>query len=106
MNNPYHVLNVETSADNETIKRAYLAQVKAHPPDHAPTRFQAVRQAYEAIKTEKDRLAYALFCVDSPDPSALCRDIIEQGTPARPDAGAFRRMLSESLQHYRFRCTR
>jgi curved DNA-binding protein CbpA len=61
MPNPYHVLNVASDANDETIRQAYLAAVRQFPPDRCPAEFQHVSEAYERIKTEESRLALLLF---------------------------------------------
>ena len=59
--NPYLILGVPPSADDQQIRQAYLAAVKEATPDTHPQRFQAVSRAYEAIKDEGRRLNYYLF---------------------------------------------
>lgn len=54
-------LQVSTTASDQEIKSAYLAQVRCYPPDQQPEKFQALREAYERIATEDSRLMYTLF---------------------------------------------
>jgi len=98
---PFDLLGVEPSADDETIKKAYLKKVRAFPPDHAPEAFQAVRTAYETIKTQKARLAYELFQQPAVDIASLWRDLVGHPPPRRPDSTLFEQMLAESLKRYR-----
>lgn len=69
--NPYLVLGVAPTADDQTIRRAYLAAVRESPPDIHPQRFQAVSTAYEHIKDEPSRLRYLLFNKECPGDSPL-----------------------------------
>ena len=101
MAEPFDLLGVEPSADDETIKKAYLKKVRAFPPDHAPDEFQAVRAAYEAIKTEKARLAYELFHQPSVDIASLWHDLVGHPPPRRPDSTLFKEMLAETSKQYR-----
>lgn len=53
---PYKILNVPYDADSATIRQAYLAAVKNHPPERAPEQFKKINEAYEAIKEEHLRI--------------------------------------------------
>lgn len=59
---PFAELGVDESADDETIRRRYLALVRTYPPDRDPERFQALRRAYEAISGRRERIARRLLC--------------------------------------------
>jgi DnaJ-class molecular chaperone len=61
MDDPYVVLGVPTDADDEAIRRAYLAMVKQYPPERAPERFAAVRAAYEQLRDADTRIRSRLF---------------------------------------------
>jgi len=43
-------LTGETEFEPLTLKRAYLKQVKAHPPEGDPSGFQRVREAYDLVR--------------------------------------------------------
>ena len=58
---PFAELGVDETADDETIKRRYLALVRAYPPDREPERFQVLRRAYEAISSERERVGQRLL---------------------------------------------
>lgn len=59
--NPYLVLNVSETSDDQTIRNAYLMAIKRFQPETHPERFQSLNVAYESIKTEEKRLSYNLF---------------------------------------------
>ena len=59
--NPYHVLEIEYNADDDTIRNAYLELVKRYPPDRHPERFRQISEAYALLRDEKARLKYYLF---------------------------------------------
>lgn len=59
--NPYLVLGVPVDANDQPIRRAYLAAIKEATPEANPKRFQQISEAYEKIKDEPHRLNYCLF---------------------------------------------
>ena len=61
MTDPYRLLGVPDTADDAAIRAAYLAAIRACPPERDRSRFEQVRAAYESIATARDRLARALF---------------------------------------------
>jgi curved DNA-binding protein CbpA len=97
MKNPFVLLGVPEDADDETIKKAYLQQVRQHPPEREPDLFQAIRVAFEAVKTRRDRLCYHLFQQEPPDMEALLETALQGGTSRRPTEQLFLRVLTETL---------
>ena len=65
---PFAVLGVDETADDEAIKRRYLALVRAWPPDREPEKFQALRRAYEAVSGRRERLGSGSCCTAAPRP--------------------------------------
>ncbi len=63
---PYELLGIAPTADDKTIRSAYLELIKTYPPDRAPERFKEIANAYESIKDEKKRLEFYLFNKDIP----------------------------------------
>ena len=61
---PFTILGVDESADDEEIKRRYLALVRAFPPDREPERFQVYRAAFEALCDQRKRLEATLLNVN------------------------------------------
>lgn len=59
--NPFAVLGLEETADDEAVRAAYLAAVRTAPPDRDPQGFQRIRQAYEALQDHERRLALRRF---------------------------------------------
>ena len=97
MQNPFTVLDVVETADDDAIKKAYLQQVREHPPERDPERFQAIRAAYEAIKTRRDRLRYRLFQRQTPDPAGLVATALHPGPARRLTEQQLRQWLSHRL---------
>jgi curved DNA-binding protein CbpA len=52
---PYAALGLGPTASLDEIKRAYFAQVRAHPPEHDPEAFKRIRAAYEQLRDPKQR---------------------------------------------------
>lgn len=48
--NPREILGVGPEAGDEEIRAAYLRKVKEFPPDRAPSEFERVRGAYDALR--------------------------------------------------------
>jgi DnaJ-class molecular chaperone len=65
---PYRTLKVPLDADSETIRQAYLAAIRRHPPEHEPERFRLVEQAYAAIKSEDARHCREIGGDSTPSP--------------------------------------
>ncbi|MCB1826217.1 MAG: DnaJ domain-containing protein [Candidatus Competibacteraceae bacterium] len=84
MPNPFTVLGVVETADDDTIKKAYLQQVREHPPERDAERFQTIRAAYEAIRTRRDRLSHRLFQQETPDLPGLVASALQAGPRRRP----------------------
>lgn len=93
MSDPYRQLGVLESAGDEAIRAAYLAAIRACPPERDPQRFEQVRAAYEAIATEPQRLAYALFDVSVPTAQDLLELLSASWQPAPPSEAALYRLL-------------
>ena len=93
MSDPYLILGVPEEADDAAIESAYLASIKRWPPERDPHRFEALRAAYEALRTHRDRLAYALFDTSSPTPADLMDKAGKVGKPRRPELELFAALL-------------
>lgn len=98
MPNPFDLLGVAEDAGDDAIKKAYLQRVREHPPERDPEWFQAIRAAYEAVKTRKDRLSYRLFHQATPDLAELTAAALRPGgLPRRPSESQLRQLLSHRL---------
>ncbi len=97
MLNPFTVLGVAETADDDAIKKAYLQQVREHPPEWDAARFQTIRAAYEAIKTRRDRLSYRLFQQETPDLAGLVASALQAGPRRRPSEQQLLHVLNDRL---------
>ena len=73
MPDPFLILGIEPDADDAAVEAAYRGAIKRYPPDRAPAAFQAVREAYERVRTQRDRVAYRLFATEPPQPIDILR---------------------------------
>ena len=60
---PFAVLEIAPTLDAAAVKRAYFAQLKAHPPHADPDGFRRLRTAYEALTAPG---GLALACAAAP----------------------------------------
>jgi curved DNA-binding protein CbpA len=93
MSDPYLILGVREDADDVAIEAAYLEAIKRCPPERDSKRFEALRSAYEALRTYRDRLAYELFDVSPPETGDVLERAAPIGTPRRPEPELFEALL-------------
>jgi hypothetical protein len=93
---PFAILDVAEDADDETIKRRYLALVRQHPPEREPERFGEIRAAFEAVEGKRDRLRARLLTIHDAALLRLKRDLLEADGPARrPGIATVRALLRD-----------
>jgi len=78
---PFTTFGVDEFADDQEIKRRYLALVRAFPPDREPERFQVYRAAFEALCDERKRLQASVIKVNN---VALSRLKLRHVASAKP----------------------
>jgi curved DNA-binding protein CbpA len=100
------ILGVDFDADDAAVEAAYRSAIKRCPPDREPAVFQSVREAYERLRTQRDRIAYRLFDTEPPQPidllrraeanrraSASAEESVTQRANRRPDPELFKALL-------------
>ncbi|PKM10800.1 MAG: molecular chaperone DnaJ [Gammaproteobacteria bacterium HGW-Gammaproteobacteria-3] len=102
MKTPYEILDVAAHADDSEIKRAYLQKVKDYPPDREPRQFQAIRQAYEAIKDRKSRMSHDLFTLPAIDFDTLLDQALADAQLKPLNDKQFNALLRASLEDKTF----
>ncbi len=91
MTDPYRLLGVDETANDETIRAAYLAAVRASPPERDRQRFEQVRAAFAAVASERQRLAHALFNTQVPSVHEVLELLSADWQAAKPsEAGLYR----------------
>lgn len=101
MKTPFAILDIPEDTNDEGVRKAYLAKVRGFPPERFPEEFKQIRQAYERIATEKDRLSYRLFyrkLPESADIAALILDV--RPAPKRPSIEELQKTLAADLHSF------
>ncbi|MBK1722195.1 J domain-containing protein [Thiocystis violacea] len=93
MRDPYLILGIAEDADDAMVEKAYLEGIKRCPPERDAERFQALRAAYERLRTQRDRIGYRLFDVTPPEPADLLDRIAPVGPTRRPEPALFEALL-------------
>jgi len=91
MFNPYQILGVSETANDEEIRTAYLARLRENPPDSNQQQFQQIQQAYALVKDSDCRLRFRLFHVDTITPELITQSI-------QPDDQHNKRVDLQTLQ--------
>lgn len=72
------LLGVDLGADEQALHNAYVQQIKVHPPDKEPQRFEQLRDAYQLLRDPLQRAQDGLFDVDPRAPLPALLDDQEQ----------------------------
>lgn len=97
MSDPYLTLGVTPEADDATIHAAYLVALKACPPERDRIQFEAMRNAYESIRTHRARLAHALFDSSPPSITEILHRAAPLQAPKRPNFALFTSVLRRNI---------
>ena len=93
MTDPYRLLGVPETAADDTIRAAYLAAIRACPPERDRLRFELVRAAFEAISSEPRRHAHALFDTQVPTVQDVLESLSADWRPGHPSEATLLRVL-------------
>lgn len=95
--NPFLVLDVPVTATDEEVRAAYQRLLRRFSPEHRPEEFQLIQEAYQALRTARDRWQWRLFHLPKERTSPLQAMEAFARIPGRarpPGAAAFRSFLS------------
>lgn len=95
MRDPYLLLGIDWHADDAAVERAYHDAIRRCPPERDATRFSEIREAYESLRTERDRLSYDLFDPTPPSPEDILDRAAPVGSSRRPDLDSLQALLRE-----------
>ena len=93
LTDPHLILGVSEDADDAAVEAGYVAALKRWPPERDAARFEAVRQAYETLRTRRRRVAHSLFDSQPPTLADLLERAGPPGAPRRPGADLFEALL-------------
>jgi curved DNA-binding protein CbpA len=99
--NPYLVLQVPRTADDQAIRRAYLDAIKLATPESDPQRFKVLTAAYEQIRDQDRRLRLELGRQDGLGDSPM--DVLLQMIEHTPRPGP---LSYESMQEFLRLCSK
>jgi curved DNA-binding protein CbpA len=57
----YFILGLPLDADDQAIRQRYLQLIQQYPPERYPEKFKKIIQAYEALKTPRERIRTRLL---------------------------------------------
>ncbi len=97
---PFYVFGLEHDATDEQVAERYHELVKQYPPDIAPEQFSAIRQAFEALCNQRQRLRTRLFYLDTIGRSLTRPKGVEKPNEKRP------RIAASDLQALIFKLAR
>lgn len=97
MSNAYNRLNIPDTADDDTIRRAYLTMIQQFPPDLYPDEFQEIRAAYDGIKDARSRAHYAIVHTPDVTLNELFASAMTPDQARRPSLDLMLRCIKASL---------
>lgn len=59
--NPYLVLDLPLDAGDAGVRAAYQQLLRRYPPESRPEQFQLIQEAYEKLRTGRDRWRWRLL---------------------------------------------
>jgi curved DNA-binding protein CbpA len=66
MKTPFEILGIPESVTDEQAKTAYLQKTREFPPERFPEKFKEIKDAFEKVKTFRERVDYKLFHLEEP----------------------------------------
>ena len=97
MSDPYLTLGIHERVSDEDVMAAYHRKLREFPPEEHPEEFAYISEAYEAIRTEADRIDLRLFG-EVPSPGRMAGLALHE-RPEPPDT-ARARWLHVALEHW------
>ncbi len=100
----FDILGVENNTSDEAVRNAYLQKIREYPPEQFPETFKEVRQAFDAIATDKLRMTYRLFSQDTPNIAFLAEKALETEEPGvRPTKEIILKLLENAIVRHRLK---
>jgi len=94
--NPFLVLDVPLTASDAEVRAAYQALLRRFTPEQRPRQFQLIQEAYQALRSERERWRWRVLHLETSDHGPL--EALEEfarlpGRLRPPGAAALREML-------------
>ena len=83
MGDPYLILGIRENVSDEDVSAAYHRKLRQFPPEVHPEEFAVISEAYEAIRTEADRIDLRLF--GEVPRTAQISELVDNEPPELPD---------------------
>ncbi|MCF7838242.1 MAG: J domain-containing protein [Candidatus Marinimicrobia bacterium] len=84
MQDPYITLGIRENVGDAEVQAAYHRRLRQFPPEDCPQEFAAISEAYELLRTELDRVTFALTGA-CPDPARLT-ELVRPPADGQPTA--------------------
>ncbi len=59
--NPFLVLDVALDVSDDEVRAAYQRLVRRYPPERHPRQFQQIQEAYQMLRSERERWRWCLL---------------------------------------------
>ena len=93
---PYLLLDLPYTASDEDVRAAYLAALRATPPERDPERFEAIQRAHVRLATQRARIAHELTDATMPSRWELLERLTPRERPGRINPADVLAVLKES----------
>ena len=64
--NPFLVLDLPANTTDEEVRAAYQKLLRRFPPEHRPAQFQVIQEAYQLLRTGRERCRWRLLHLEGP----------------------------------------
>ena len=94
--NPFLVLDVPSNVSDDGVRAAYQTLLRRYPPERSPEQFQQIQEAYQTLRTARERWSWRLLHLESDSEGPL--DAMEKfvrlpGRMRPPGASALRGLV-------------
>jgi len=91
---PFTLLGIAQTADDEQVKAAYFAKIKQFSPEHHPAQFKQIQTAYQQLKNSTGRIKMSLLQPPQWDLPLLLGGLVIENRQ-RPNTGQLLNLLGK-----------
>jgi len=100
--NPFVVLDLPYACSDAEVRARYQSLIKRYPPETQPEAFQLINEAYEKLRTERERWRWFFFNKEPPVGDTPL-EVLEAfarlpGRRRPPGRDAFRQLLAGAVE--------